>query len=518
MDQGRPFTRAWSQVHGAVRARAYNDAAGAVRSSWFTLLSGPSHEVAPVLEPVPPGVLEQYPLLSALLGHSQLSVPARRPQALRRLAQAEAAASAPGARMRQLDRALILAGHAEVQRTLGRVEAAVAASGAALAALEGWSPAAGAEARTAEDAYAHLGLSLLLSGARQQALEALERGVLAAETSGEPATGVLLAALALVSAADGDLVAARARVEQAHGLQMAMAPGDVALLEAAETVLAVEQADHRWASPPAEMPAARAGSDVYWPISVTAEAMGYWVNGHPGRALARLDHAVTLRGPEGRTVAARGMVAPLRAGLHLALGRPNTAEAVLEQDSRDPVSRELGRARIALLLGRHGAALKHLRSVAVAQLSPREQAEATALEAAALLRFSTGPRVDAVIDHLGSLLADSGLRVPLLLLPPSDFGRVRDALRSAGYGGTLGLDRLAPLMLDVTGDVLTPRETAVLRALVDHSSHTALATELNVSVNTVKSQLRSVYRKLGVSTRDEAIAVALDRHLTVERE
>jgi LuxR family maltose regulon positive regulatory protein len=39
-----------------------------------------------------------------------------------------------------------------------------------------------------------------------------------------------------------------------------------------------------------------------------------------------------------------------------------------------------------------------------------------------------------------------------------------------------------------------------------------------VSVNTVKTQLRSIYRKLGVANRDEAIAVALDRHLLAERD
>ena len=40
-----------------------------------------------------------------------------------------------------------------------------------------------------------------------------------------------------------------------------------------------------------------------------------------------------------------------------------------------------------------------------------------------------------------------------------------------------------------------------------------IAERLHVSENTVKSQRRSLYRKLGVSSRDEAIAVAMGQGL-----
>ena len=56
---------------------------------------------------------------------------------------------------------------------------------------------------------------------------------------------------------------------------------------------------------------------------------------------------------------------------------------------------------------------------------------------------------------------------------------------------------------------LTPRETAVLQALFAHESRTDVADALFVSVNTVKSQLRSLYTKLGVSTREQALARAV---------
>jgi Response regulator containing a CheY-like receiver domain and an HTH DNA-binding domain len=55
---------------------------------------------------------------------------------------------------------------------------------------------------------------------------------------------------------------------------------------------------------------------------------------------------------------------------------------------------------------------------------------------------------------------------------------------------------------------LTRREKVVLSRLSEDMTLEELAAELFVSRNTVKSQVRSVYRKLGVSTRAEAVAWA----------
>jgi DNA-binding NarL/FixJ family response regulator len=56
---------------------------------------------------------------------------------------------------------------------------------------------------------------------------------------------------------------------------------------------------------------------------------------------------------------------------------------------------------------------------------------------------------------------------------------------------------------------LSPHEVRLLKLLVEgHNNHTA-ATELCVSVNTVRFHLRSVYEKLQVHSRSEAVAKAL---------
>jgi LuxR family maltose regulon positive regulatory protein len=64
-----------------------------------------------------------------------------------------------------------------------------------------------------------------------------------------------------------------------------------------------------------------------------------------------------------------------------------------------------------------------------------------------------------------------------------------------------------------TLEPLTRRERNVLRLLNSELSLREIAAELFVSYNTVKSQTRAVYRKLGVSTRAEAVAISKGRTL-----
>ncbi|MBP2413796.1 DNA-binding CsgD family transcriptional regulator [Arthrobacter stackebrandtii] len=60
---------------------------------------------------------------------------------------------------------------------------------------------------------------------------------------------------------------------------------------------------------------------------------------------------------------------------------------------------------------------------------------------------------------------------------------------------------------------LTPREQLILATLSVTGDRAKIARNHFVSLNTVKSQLRSLYKKLGVTSREEALLVAHREHL-----
>ena len=60
---------------------------------------------------------------------------------------------------------------------------------------------------------------------------------------------------------------------------------------------------------------------------------------------------------------------------------------------------------------------------------------------------------------------------------------------------------------------LSPREREVLNELARGSTYADIAANLFVSENTIKTHVSSLYGKLSVSRRSEALAVARNLHL-----
>ena len=89
------------------------------------------------------------------------------------------------------------------------------------------------------------------------------------------------------------------------------------------------------------------------------------------------------------------------------------------------------------------------------------------------------------------------------------------ALKVASENGTyLPGELMEPLVADMTGGSratgrLSPRERQVLQLVADGFENKQIATELEISEATVKTYLRSVFERLDVSSRAEAVAVGL---------
>jgi two-component system, NarL family, response regulator len=69
------------------------------------------------------------------------------------------------------------------------------------------------------------------------------------------------------------------------------------------------------------------------------------------------------------------------------------------------------------------------------------------------------------------------------------------------------------LALRVVTEQLTDRETAILQSVAVGHSNKEIARELGISEGTVKFHTNTIYSKLGVTSRTEAVAVAAKRGL-----
>ena len=124
--------------------------------------------------------------------------------------------------------------------------------------------------------------------------------------------------------------------------------------------------------------------------------------------------------------------------------------------------------------------------------------------------LSPWPTLEALL-RLTPLLLDIGDRREAAAL----LDEARDILIALPDGAEAQLARLEqlerriaarqPRMISVA-DPLTQREVAVLRLLEGTLSLREIASELHLSQNTVKTHTRVIYRKLGVSTRRDAVA------------
>ncbi len=492
-----------------------------VRDRWFDLLRGNSSDLLDVMGRVPSETIRDSPLLAMIAGLLFYGTPHRRVKGLRLFVGAIRAAGSDKRILEPLDRALILTSASVSYRLIGRAALGVKPARTALRILNGMPDADRQRVHVLPRLYSQLGVTLYRAGQTDEALTAFEYGLAEVPRPGYPHGFMNIAMLAGIHALQGNLKEsathlASARAPEWSDASRSMYPGTYYRI--AEAIASIEHFDATTARHHLEALVHDRATIEHWIPIVLTEALTDLIDGRPGVALAGIDAFAASRGKEGRSTTAKNQLAPARALLQLALRNPDAAVMILDRDAAPGAEREVARARTDLALGNHGSALRRLRRLAGVRLTMRLSAEAATLEVACLLRISDRPGIRPALEHLGATLTASGLRVPLALLPNSDFARVRSALSDAGYSDLLvGLPATVIIPDPDDERLLSERELAVLQALVNTASNAAIARELVVSVNTVKTQLRSIYRKLEVSNREEAIAVALARNLATVR-
>jgi DNA-binding NarL/FixJ family response regulator len=107
------------------------------------------------------------------------------------------------------------------------------------------------------------------------------------------------------------------------------------------------------------------------------------------------------------------------------------------------------------------------------------------------------------------------------LLKKTPPARLLDSLKEVANGGAPMSPEVARRVIALFREIrppdrhyeLTPHETRLLKLLVAGHNYKTAATELGVTVHTVSFHLRSIYEKLQVHSKSEAVAKALQNRL-----
>lgn len=230
-------------------------------------------------------------------------------------------------------------------------------------------------------------------------------------------------------------------------------------------------------------------------------------------ALAAVDPTVST---EVTSPWAQAQAALVASAVHLAEGRPDAAAEVLGQVPDDQPACAVEAARAQLAAGRPAAALDLLdRLRAEGPAGPAVTVRATLTRAQAALEAGDSAAAGKLVGQALLEARRERLRRPFLEAGPwirRLLGTAPLQPLAAGWlttGDAPRLETPAPLVVQE----LSERERDVLRRLAQMMSTEEIAADLCVSVNTVKTHLKSVYRKLAVNRRNEAVRRARELRL-----
>jgi DNA-binding CsgD family transcriptional regulator len=333
--------------------------------------------------------------------------------------------------------------------------------------------------------------------------------------------------LSLAAYSQGDLAATDRLIAEAEALgagEPVMRSGFAAPLYASRILVTTDRYDIEGLSALANL-MVEAGAHTEWePFAAVVSAYAQALEGEPIAALDLLHraHQRYLRWQVPGIGLDIGDL--LRADILGVLDRGDEAFRILADlnpHERHALCPERFMARLAL---QHG----DLRGADVALVdcellgeghSPRTLIDVQLLRAAIELERGNLPRSDVSFDRALHAMALTRVRSPFRHIPPSLLARL--AQRGLQRKQSAEVQRILGKLQEYAGghdderDPLSERERLVLVYVERKLTVAQIAAELFISPNTVKTHLRRLYRKLGVSTREEAIrrARTLGLHL-----
>lgn len=496
----------------AVDAEDYVRASDIVLHGGFTLIRAGG--AAAILQRVPVRYVARLPFIAVVLG---LAANARgeRLRALELLTLALAASRAGRGRQRVAERIGLALIETVILRITGRAADSGTAARRLLALLDDAAPVDLDEIANQVASYRlQAALSLFRSGKASEARVAAERvGISAAAlATADPEALGAASLIAIIEAARGE-AAATATVARIDGAALSTELLDAyvgSLAHLARGIIALERNDPAAAASHAEFSRGRGNLEHGMMFTALRAMVALW-HGAPDTGLQILNDREKADGPRARLSAEdRRLVAATRSLLHAALGQTGPAHTALRRlDRSDPVGAVI-HATLLLQEQDPDRAIERL-SAPAGDAGPRLLAAIELLTASASLLRGDEALAVAALRRFVAIHEVHGVATPVLLVPADH----REALWAFAAGS--GIDatvidglRAIPSPLRLTGSrvKLTPREEEILEQLRNTPSLADIAAALSVSANTVKTQVRTLYRKLGVINRDEALRAA----------
>jgi LuxR family maltose regulon positive regulatory protein len=324
-----------------------------------------------------------------------------------------------------------------------------------------------------------------------------------ADVEGAPGLAVVAAACAV---ADGDGAAIARNVSAAAAATKGDRAPDPELLGAAETLRLVQDSSGDLLAAAGRLDELHdliSGAGPWGALCRFVAGSLHHLSGDRGAARERFEDAIrsgAVRAPAVQAVSIAGATL-------LALDEERIGDA--ERLSAD------GLAKIELY-GIEAYAASALSYALEAQLRAR-RGESRRTGEVLLKADETAASTPVVNEWFGAEIRVALARAHLLAGDPDTARRWLGEAAAMG-AGVRGLTVLAGWVDDLREELdagagagrwpLTPAELRLLRVLPTHLSFPEVAERLFVSTNTVKTQARSIYRKLGVSSRSEAVEAA----------
>lgn len=329
---------------------------------------------------------------------------------------------------------------------------------------------------------------------------------LAASMEGDPHPGRpyhTRSVLSFMLAYTGDLVGAEREIAMIGTSPWSGWEGSLYALDwhLACALTAANRDDHRGALRALQPVAKRLDEFEQWPMITWARGVVRLVGGEAARGLEELEATRDALSSYPLSSGWAEELRTLHADLLLATGDLLRARAVLGHRGEEPVT-VLARARLALLSSQPEDAVALLGDLEPSALYPAHQAQHLLLSAAAHARLGNAGYAATLLEQALYALDRTNNRLPLSWVPAADLRVLRTLVPDGMWIEPVS----TPFETETEAfEKLSKRESLVLVELASDASIEEIAASLHVSANTIKSQTRSIYRKLQVSCRADAL-------------